>query len=103
MVTTYWPSGETCDMKPTRICEVSFPLTERHSISFFGPSRSIPRVLPSRENEWQLAQVGMLSSNKRLSGSPTLRNLQAISGTAVGASGLMTPFSTSEGISATSR
>jgi hypothetical protein len=39
----------------------------------------------------------------RLSLSPTLRSLQAISGTACGAKGSITPFSFSDGMSGTSR
>ena len=39
----------------------------------------------------------------RLAGSETLRSRQAISGTAFAPSGLMTPFSPSDGISGTSR
>ena len=72
-------------------------------LSFCGPSTSIPNVLPSRENEWQLAQVCRPSISTRLRGSATLRSRQAISGTALGARGLITPFATSEGISGTSR
>ena len=72
-------------------------------LSFCGPSRSMPMVLPSREKEWQFAQVCRPSINSRLCGSPTLRRRQAISGTAAGARGLITPFSSSEGISGTSR
>ena len=72
-------------------------------LSFCGPSRSIPRVLPSAEKEWQLAQVCMPSSTTLPRGSAISRSRQAISGMAAGASGLMTPFSDSEGISGTSR
>src|SRR5450759_4782458 len=93
VVTTYWPSGETCDMNPTRVLPSSLPRAALHSITswlrmgmfgemdasvymplwFWGPSRSMPSVLPSREKEWQLAQVGIPSSSSRLFGSPTLR------------------------------
>ena len=60
-------------------------------------------VLPSSENEWQLAQVGMPVRTTRLRVSPTFRTLHWISGMASCASGLMTPFSVSDGISGTSR
>src|ERR1035441_1199051 len=90
VLTTYFPSGETCDMKATRKLPPKGPLNELHlmmsslrmvvcgptepiaysPLSFCGPSTSNPRVLPSRENEWQLAQVGNPSINFRLSGSP---------------------------------
>src|ERR1035441_808629 len=87
VLTTYFPSGETCDMKATRRLPPNGPLNELHftmssiwmtvcgltatmaysPLSFCGPSTSNPRVLPSRENEWQLAQVGKPSINFRLS------------------------------------
>ena len=38
-------------------------------LSFCGPSRSMPSVLPSREKEWQLAQVCRPSISRRLWGS----------------------------------
>src|SRR5512134_1979716 len=110
-------------MKPTRIGDAGRSRNESHEItsslwmdiwgeieaiaymplSFLGPSRSNPNVLPSRENEWQLAQVGRPSISRRLRGSATLRSLQATSGIALGGRGLMTPFSSSEGINGTSR
>src|ERR1035441_6300992 len=103
MVTTYCPSGETCDMKPTRMSPVSLPSEVLHSItslveidicgrmgtsvymplSFCGPSRSIPSVLPSREKEWQLAHVYMPVRSRRLRDSPTFRRRQLISGSLV--------------------
>src|ERR1035437_4590743 len=74
---TYCPSGDTCDMNATRRFPHSFPRNELHvttswlritvwgatetsaymPLSLRGPSRSMPSVLPSREKEWQLAQV----------------------------------------------
>ena len=60
---------------------------------------SIPIVLPSREKEWQLAQVYMSFRTTRLSGLPMSRRRQLISGIALAARGLMIPFSVSEGIS----
>ena len=60
-------------------------------------------VLPSAENEWQLAHTGRLSITTRLAGSAMFRKRQATSGTALAARGLMTPRSSSEGISGTSR
>ena len=41
-------------------------------------------VLPSAENEWQLAQTGTFSITTRLRGSPMLRMRHMISGTALG-------------------
>ena len=73
-------------------------------LSFCGPSKSIPSVLPSREKEWQLAQVCMpvqqqpaarLADVAQPPGDQRHRRF--------GARGLMTPFSSSEGISGTSR
>ena len=61
-------------------------------LSFAGPSRSIPSVLPSRENEWQLAQVCIPVRSSRLLGSAMLRSRQATRGSRLGASGLITPF-----------
>ena len=110
-------------MKPTRSLPPSFPRnvlqattsslrtvvwgrmdTRAYSpLSFSGPSTSMPSVLPSRETEWQLAQLWMPSINRWLLLSPTLRRRQAISGIALAASGLITPFSVSAGISGTSR
>src|SRR6185312_8006901 len=98
-VITYWPFGETCDMNPKRLTAGSelFPSrlsrNELHRItswlrivvsfdtgtsaynplSFFGPSMSSPSVLPSFENEWQLAHVGRFSITTRLWLSPMLR------------------------------
>src|ERR1039458_2664710 len=75
-VTTYFPLGETCDMKPKRcgvfsvkslhlttyslLMELTFWRGSRaHSaLLLLGPSTSSPSVFPSRETEWQLAQVG---------------------------------------------
>ena len=58
---------------------------------------SIPMVLPSREKEWQLAQVCMSFITTRLSDSPMLRSRHWISGIESGARGLMIlPFSASE-------
>ena len=51
-----------------------------------------PIVLPSRENEWQLAQVGRFSITVRLCGSPMFRNSHLMSGRAVGGSGVIGPF-----------
>ena len=72
-------------------------------LSFSGPSKSIPKVLPSLEKEWQLAQVWRPVSSSRLLDSPTFRSRQATSGNAPVGRGLITPFSSSEGISGTSR
>ena len=72
-------------------------------MSFWGPSMSMPSVLPSREKEWQLAQECRSFITMWLSGSPTSRMRQLISGTALSASGLITPFAVAEGISGTSR
>jgi hypothetical protein len=63
----------------------------------------MPIVLPSAENEWQLAHTGRFSITTRLRASATLRSLHETSGTASAARGLMTPFSSSDGISGTSR
>ena len=83
VVTTYFPSGETWDMKPSRTWAPSLPRKELHAItsslrmaicglmetsaykplSFCGPSRSSPSVLPSREKEWQFAHVCSPSSS----------------------------------------
>ena len=49
-------------------------------LSFCGPSMSRPSVLPSAENEWQLAQVCRSVITTWLAGSATLRIRQAISG-----------------------
>src|ERR1022692_4050140 len=43
---------------------------------FCRPSRSIPIVLPSEENEWQLAHTGRFSITTRLRASPTLLPFQ---------------------------
>ena len=92
VVATYRPSGETCDMKAARRRPPSLPRKDLHWItsslrmvvwgrtdtraysplSFCGPSTSTPSVSPSRENEWQLAQVGKPSMSFRLPGWPTL-------------------------------
>ena len=86
-----------------RIVISGFTGTTAYSpLSFCGPSRSIPIVLPSRENEWQFAHVCRPVISSRLCSSPTFRNRHAISGTAAAASGLITPFSSSDGISGTS-
>ncbi len=88
-VTTYFPSGETCDMKPNR-CGV-FSVNAAHLMTrsllmeltfwsgssaynpllLFGPSTSSPSVFPSRETEWQLAQVGRFCIMMVLLGSST--------------------------------
>src|SRR6201998_438334 len=83
---TYWLLGETCDMDPTRhvtsltsLFQCTIPLlwitmcfctgtTSYRPLSFAGPSISMPNVLPSAENEWQLAQVGMSFNTVWLSG-----------------------------------
>ena len=52
----------------------------------------MPSVLPSRENEWQLPQVGRFSITVWLCGSPMLRSFHLISGMANGGSGWMEPF-----------
>ena len=72
-------------------------------LSFCGPSMSRPSVLPSPENEWQLAQVCRSFITIWLLLSEILRIRQLISGIAAVASGLMNPFSSSDGISGTSR
>jgi hypothetical protein len=87
-----------------RIVIRGWTLTIAYSpLSFWGPSISIPSALPSAEKEWQLAQVCSPSIITRLCVAPTSRSLQAISGMACGARGLITPFSFSEGMSGTSR
>ena len=114
MVTTYWPSGETCDMKPKRFAVgpsvftgaapgnapqrmtsslrmvISFwTLTSAYRpLSFCGPSMSSPSVLPSSAKEWQLAQVGRPCMMTLLCGSLTFRKRQAISPMAECGSGL---------------
>ena len=123
VVTTYRPSGETCDMKPIRSLPPSLPRKVLHSMTFSlriaawgwigkrayrpllfrGPSTSIPMVLPSRETEWQFVQEWRPVITTRLVVSATLRSRQAMSGMNFGSRGLMTPFSPSEGISGTSR
>src|ERR1017187_605458 len=117
------PSGDTWDMNPSRSWLPNSPRKLVHEItsslrmvmrfctgtmvyrllSFSGPSRSIPKVLPSPEKEWQLAQVCMSSSSTRLRVSATSRRRHAISGTARESRGLITPFSCFDGISGTSR
>ena len=77
VVTTNRPSGETCDMNPTRTGLPASVGNDDHEImsslrmvifgatgtmvyrplSFCGPSMSRPSVLPLPEKEWQLAQV----------------------------------------------
>jgi hypothetical protein len=64
---------------------------------------SRPNVLPSPEKEWQLAQVCRSCITTWLLVSATLRIRQLINGIAAVASGLMNPFSSSDGISGTSR
>jgi hypothetical protein len=64
---------------------------------------SMPSVLPSAENEWQLAHIGCPSITTLPEVSATLRSRHCTSGTALGASGWMIPGSTSEGINGTSR
>src|SRR5208282_601688 len=86
VVTTYSPSGDTCDMKPMRRSPVRRPLAVLHWMTFSSriavsrstgvsvymprlccnPSRSIPSVLPSFEKEWQLAHIGTPSIIRRL-------------------------------------
>jgi len=76
-VTIYCPSGEIRDMKPTLDPTLAPSRKELHSTTFWlpmdmrgltgvmeysplslaGPSRSMARVLPSAEKEWQLAQT----------------------------------------------
>ncbi len=72
-------------------------------LSFAGPSRSRPSVLPSSEKEWQFAHMCMPVSTTRLLVWLTLRRRHAIRGMEEAARGLITPFSVSEGISGTSR
>src|ERR1035438_3841809 len=98
-VTTYCPSGETCDMKPNLLLagspekdchfntsslrmDVSFLTGTRpySPLSFAGPSTSNPSVLPSLEKEWQFAQVGRPCITILLLGSLTLRSRHEISG-----------------------
>ncbi len=59
--------------------------------------------LPSREKEWQLAHTGSPCRTIRLCVWLTSRSRHWTSRTAYGASGLITPFSVSLGISGTSR
>src|ERR1039457_6690772 len=93
VVTTRRPSGEIWDMNPTRRVPPSFPRKVLHSTTFSsrtvmrgdtgtmaynplslrGPSRSIPMVFPSREKEWQLAQLWIPVMTTRLAGSETWR------------------------------
>ena len=91
---TYSPSGETCDMNPTRDCPTrrsEFQETVswlRMDICFWtetiayrplslpGPSTSMPMVLPSVENEWQLPHVCISWINNRLSGLAMSRRRQ---------------------------
>src|ERR1022692_78223 len=102
VVTTRRPSGDTWDMNPSRSWLPNSPRKLVHEItsslrmvmrfctgtlvyrllSFSGPSRSIPKVLPAPEKEWQLAQVCMSSSSTRLRVSAASRRRHAISGTA---------------------
>src|ERR1039458_9688621 len=113
---TYWPSGETCDMKPTRDCptrmsvfqetmssfrmDICFRIgtTAYRPLSFLGPSTSMPIVLPSAENEWQLAQVCRSCITTRLSGWLTSRRRQLMRYSEAGARGWMKFFSPSHGI-----
>src|SRR5271157_2258610 len=122
-VTTYWPSGEICDMKPNRLLAFS-SAKELHRItywlrmevsaltgtmpyrplSFPGPSTSSPIVFPSRENEWQLAQVGKPSIISLLLTSEMYRRRHAMKGIASVGRGMMTPFwPTGTDINGTSR
>ena len=63
----------------------------------------MPNVLPSRENEWQFAQVCMPVRRTRLAGWETSRRRHAMSWTLLRASGWMIPFSAADGMSGTSR
>src|SRR5271165_7313669 len=56
-------------------------------LSFLGPSKSSPSVLPSLENEWQLAQVTSFCITVRLCGYEMSRSFHLISGTANGGRG----------------
>jgi hypothetical protein len=87
-VTTYSPLGETCDIRAKR-CGGVFSVTLLHlrtysllmeltglmgsrpysALLLAGPSTSSPSVFPSREAEWQLAQVGSFCMTVRLWGS----------------------------------
>ena len=63
----------------------------------------MPIVLPSREKEWQLAQLWMPSISSL---AVRLRHIAQAPGDQrhlLDASGLITPFSVSDGISGTSR
>src|ERR1035437_4288084 len=51
-------------------------------LSFRGPSRSNPSVLPSAEKEWQLAQVGRFFITVILCGSAMFRTCHLIRGSA---------------------
>src|SRR5664279_624507 len=62
-------------------------------LSFLGPSKSSPSVLPSLENEWQLAQVTSFSITVLLCVSAMFRNFHLIKGTANGGRGWITPGS----------
>ena len=72
-------------------------------LSLLGPSRSIPMVFPSAENEWQFRQVGTSVSTVWLSGSRMSRSLQLIRWIAFAGSGCTTPSVFAEGIRGTSR
>src|ERR1700690_766092 len=118
---TYCPSGETCDMKPTRDFPRLMSLFQEtmswlridmfswmgtiayRPLSFLGPSTSMPMVLPSVENEWQLAHVCRSCINNGLSGLPISRRRQLIRYSEVGASGCMKFLAPIDGISGTSR
>ena len=56
-------------------------------LSLRGPSISSPSVLPSRENEWQLAQVGRFPITVRLCGSAMFRICHLMRGMADWGSG----------------
>src|ERR1039457_3153772 len=108
-VITYFPSGDTCDMKPNRLGDpcsgnalqrITYSLlmeliflmgiSPYNALSFCGPSTSMPSVFPSREMEWQLAQVGRFSITVLLCGSDTYRIRHLILGSIESAKGLIT-------------
>src|ERR1039457_6836219 len=109
VVTTYFPVGDTCDMNPKRLgdpCSVKaihritylfsmddtllMGISPYNALSFCGPSTSMPSVFPSREMEWQLAQVGRFSITVLLCGSDTYRIRHLILGSIESAKGLIT-------------